>query len=239
MNSTNPSNAALSDTPKSPLLSLLPDAYLASVLQKCSTKKYFRHQFIVRESERNNNLFIINTGRVRVTLFSMSGKEVSFVDMCAGENFGEISAIDGGPRSASVMALEDTEITVMPGSLLQTMLLDQPQVALQLLKQMASIVRRLCNRIFEYSTLGARNRIHSELLRLARENLDLDGKARIHSPPTHSEIASRVSCHREAVSREMKLLENQGVIEKRTKKLIVPDCKLLETLVLSVGGRID
>ena len=239
MNSTTLSNPSANDSCKSPLLSLLPESYLQSVLENCSTRQYSRHQFIVRESEASTNLFFINSGKVRVTLFSSSGKEVSFVDMNAGENFGEISAIDGGPRSASVMALEDTEITVMPGKLLQNILLEQPQVAIYLLKQMSSIVRRLCNRIFEYSTLGARNRIHSELLRLARENLDLDGKARIHSPPTHSEIASRVSCHREAVSREMKVLENQGVIEKGTKKLIVPDCKLLETLVQSVGGKID
>ena len=201
------------------------------ILKRSTNREFKKGEQIVRVMDRDTNLYLINTGSVRVTLYSNEGKEVSFVDIDAGGNFGEFSAIDGKPRSANVIALSDTTITVVPPSEFVRMLEKYPEVCIEILQQLTGIVRRLCDRIFEYSTLDVSDRVHTELLRLAKKNLDYDGIARVHNPPTQSELASRVSCTREAVSRELKKLENSGIIKREPKRLIIEDCKRLQELV--------
>ena len=175
-------------------------------------------------------------GAVRVTLFSSNGREVSFIDLAGGANFGELAALDGQPRSANVIALRETHLIIMPPQVFRRMLAAHPAVAEALLRQLTAIIRRLCERIFEYATSGVHARIHAELLRLARAHLDLDGVARIPRPPTHAHLASRVSCHREAVSRELKSLQNAGLITREKGRLVVPNLQRLQDLANSTGA---
>ena len=97
-------------------------------------------------------------------------------------------------------------------------------------------VRGLSERIFEFSTLAVKNRIHSELLRLAREG-EREGKtARISPAPTHADIASRISTHREAVTREPNDLTKAGLLKRDGRTLIISDLDELERLVHEVSG---
>ncbi len=206
------------------------------LLEKSTNKVFKKGAQIVRVMDRDTNLYLINSGNVRVTLYSNEGKEVNLVDIAEGGNFGEFSAIDGKPRSANVIALSDTTITIVPPTEFIRMLEKYPAVCIEILQQLTGIVRRLCDRIFEYSTLDVADRVRTELLRLAKENLDYDGIARVVNPPTQSDFASRVSCTREAVSRELKKLEKLGIIKRESKRLIIEDCKRLQELVDEVLG---
>lgn len=219
------------------LLGLVNDVEREKLLRLCQTRNYAKGEQVVREMDDDTNMYFIVAGKVRVTLFSRDGREVSFADLKSGESFGEISIIDGKPRSANVIALLPTEMVIMPPAVFREVLVQHPKVAVELLKQMTAMIRRLCERIFEYSTVGVNNRIHAELLRLARAHLDLDGIARIPNIPTHAQLASRVSCHREAVSRELKALENDGILHKKNRKLVVPEIRRLQMLVDQVRGR--
>ncbi len=221
----------------SALLGVLNPGEREKILAQCATRRYARGEQIVRALEGDHNMYFIEHGKVRVTLFSREGREVSFANLEAGGNFGELSIIDGKPRSANVIALTETDMIIMPPEVFRQMFRRHPAVALELLQQLTAMIRRLCDRIFEYSTIGVNNRIHAELLRLAREHLDLDGVARIPSVPTHAQFASRVSCHREAVSRELKALENDGILLKKNRKLIIPEIRRLQKLVDRVMGR--
>lgn len=219
------------------LLSALPDEAREKILSDCEVRRYARGEQIVRQMEQDHNMYFIERGTVRVTLFSRDGREVSFADLEPGENFGEISVIDGKPRSANVIALTETDMIIMPPQTFRQMFQQHPSVALELLQQLSAMIRRLCDRIFEYSTIGVTNRIHAELLRLAKDHLDLDGIARIPNVPTHAQFASRVSCHREAVSRELKALENDGILHKKNRKLIIPEMRRLQKMVDHAVGR--
>jgi CRP-like cAMP-binding protein len=115
-------------------------------------------------------------------------------------------------------------------------LLNYPQVSKQTLRQLTRLVRKHSERIFEYSTLGVKNRIHAELLRLARRVSDNDGEIEIPDPPTHAEIASRVATHREAVTRECKRLEEIGLIEWHPGRHVIKDVGALERMVIEVRG---
>jgi CRP-like cAMP-binding protein len=203
--------------------------------QKSVVKRFPKGAQIVKVLDRDTNFYIINSGKVRVTLYSSDGKEVSFVK--AGGNFGEIAAIDSKPRSANVIALSDAELTIVPSCEFIKLIRNNPDASLEMLQQLTGVIRRLCDRIFEFATLDVGNRICAELLRLASCCTDLDGIARIENPPTQSEMASRISCTREAISREMKKLERAGVIQRQPKKLVVENMQRLREIVNDVTSR--
>ena len=212
------------------ILRHLDRADLDELLSKCRIINFSKGRQVVRCQDADANLYIIENGKVRVTLFSPEGKEVSFVDLGAGRNFGEISAIDSKPRSANVIALTDCEILIVPPDVFMALVTRNPQVCLEVLQQLAAIVRRLCDRIFEYSTLDVAKRVRLELLRLARENTDYDGVARIPKP-NQGDLASLLTCSREAISREYSSLEQVGVLRRERNRLVVEDISGLESLL--------
>ena len=111
----------------------------------------------------------------------------------------------------------------------------EPAVALAVACQLVRTIRGLDRRVYEFSTLAVNNRIRSELLRLA--NLHKAGNsARIVPAPTHVEIASRVSTHREAVTRELNRIARLGIIERQGHTLLVKDVDRLALIVHHATG---
>ena len=203
----------------------------------CKGSRYAARRRILSHKDKTQDVYFIISGKVRVTIYSLSGKEITFRDQSAGEMFGELGAIDGQPRSAHVMALEDSLLASMSRETFWEVLGSYPEVAEFTMKRLATLVRLLSERVFEFSSLAVRNRIHAELLRLARENLHDDNTATISPSPTHADIASRISTHREAVTREYHELSEAGVIELRRGELVISDVARLETMVRDVMGR--
>jgi hypothetical protein len=107
---------------------------------------------------------------------------------------------------------------------------------LALLREAVMKVRSLTTRVYEFSALAVNNRIQAEVLRLAKL-VPREGKsARIGAAPTHAEIASRISTHREAVTRELNRLSRLGIIERRGGALLVKDVDRLAAMVHEVTG---
>ena len=96
-------------------------------------------------------------------------------------------------------------------------------------RQLATHVRRLTTRVFEFSTMAVRQRLRAELLRQAMPGAG--DSAAIDPVPTHAELASRISTHREAVSREMAWLEGRGLVAKKGKALVIPDVARIRALI--------
>jgi len=204
--------------------------------QRVHWRNHKAHQQIICHQEASTDVYFMVSGSVRVILFSSAGKEVAFRDIHAGECFGEFAAIYGAPRSANVIALTDVMIGSVSAETFRSILMEYPPVAMALLTYLTRMVRGLSERIFEFSTLAVKNRIHSELLRLAREG-EIDGNtARISPAPTHADIASRISTHREAVTRELNDLTKSGLISRDGRTLIISDMAELERLVHEVAG---
>lgn len=213
------------------LFESLGDSDRDALVRLCRWHRFAAHQFIVGHQDQTGDVYFIVEGRVRVTVFSPSGKEISFRDLAAGECFGELSAIDGGARSATVIALCDTVLASMSAQSFRRILRDYPDVAAKVMQNLVDLVRKLSERVFEFSALAVPNRIHAELLRLARDQ-GIEGNAAVVAPaPTHAEIASRISTHREAVTRELNALARNGLIERRDHAFVIPDIARLAKLV--------
>ena len=197
-----------------------------------------RDQQVLGYKDDTHDVFFVVEGKVRAINYSISGKEVSFRDIEANDMFGEFAAIDGGPRSANVIALEDSLVASLSTDDLWAVLDAHPEVVRATMRRLTAQVRALTERVFEFSTLAVKNRIHAELLRLARDHMTDENTARISPAPTHADLASRLSTHREAVTRELNELAHGGLIERRDRGLVINDVSRLEQMVEEVLGEL-
>ncbi|MGI9419204.1 MAG: Crp/Fnr family transcriptional regulator [Geminicoccaceae bacterium] len=208
---------------------------LASIAGRCRLDRYRRRQIIFSYQEHSADVYFIKSGRVGITMFSESGKEISFRQMKPGDLFGGIAAIDRLPRSASAVSQSNLELLRLSDTDFLEVLREMPDVAFRLMQHLTFLVRALSERVIEFTTHGVRNRIHAELLRIAKASGQETEVINIYPAPTHSEIASLVNTHREAVTREFGHLASEGVLEKRGRNLIIRDIARLERLV-NEGG---
>ena len=218
------------------LLEGLPEADLEALAKRCRWRSFGADEMVLAHLDAGADVLFLTEGRLRVSLYSASGKEVSFEDLGPGQHFGELAVIDGKCRSASVFALEPGAVAFLSGRDFLDLLKRHFIVARRLMTALCRLVRRLDERVFEFSTLTVNNRIHAELLRLAGGG-DADGRSATISPaPRHADIASRVSTHREAVTREINVLARAGIIRQQRDALYILDLPRLAEMVHEVLG---
>lgn len=214
----------------------LPADALARIQKRCSWRTYEPGEPIVDYLDISDDVFFIAAGDVRVSIYSVEGNAVTFTDLGPGDMFGEYAAIDGARRSATIEARTRCHVASMSGSAFRELLQQEPAVVLALLRQFVTKIRVLTTRVYEFSALAVSNRIQAELLRLAKMSPQEGKSARISAPPTHSEIASRISTHREAVTRELNRLSRLGIIERKGGAMLVKDVDRLAEMVHEVTG---
>jgi len=214
----------------------LQSAALERIQRGCTWRHYEPEQWIVDYLDASDEVFFIADGKVRVTIYSHAGKAVSFGELAAGDVFGEYAAIDHCPRSASVVARTSCLVASMPAVAFRALLQTAPTVSFAVLEQLVRKTRKVTHRVFELSTLHVNNRIQAEVLRLASLAPREGTSACIVPAPTHVEIASRVSTHREAVTREINRLSRLGIIERRGNTLLVKDVDRLAKIVHEATG---
>lgn len=213
------------------LLESLPADSLRDLEQRCRWHRYKAHdQIIDRESESRDIYFVVS-GRVRIVNYSLSGREITLEDLEPGSYFGELSALDGQPRSATVIALTETMAASLSPNAFLSLLRRFPDVALIVMQSLAGVVRTATDRIMDLSTLGAHNRVQAEILREARPTLADDNTALIQPVPFHADIASRVSTTRETVARVLGDLTRQDIIKRQGNSLVILDFAELERIV--------
>lgn len=216
------------------LFSGVADSDLETLVKQCRWRRYGAGEQIVGHEDETNDVYFIADGSVRVIVYSSAGKEIAFRDLRAGKSFGELSAIDGNARSANVIAHTDSVLASTSAESFHRILRDHPDVARNVMEYLVGLIRGLSDRVVEFSVLAVRNRVHAELLRLARDR-GIDGNRAVIAPaPTHADIASRVSTHREAVTRELNALSRDGLVERKEGALVICDVSRLARIVEKV-----
>jgi CRP-like cAMP-binding protein len=216
------------------LLQGLSQERLEILAAQCNWRRVEAGQVIVARNSPDRDVHFVVGGRVRVTSFSAGGKQVTFRDQDAGEMFGDLAAIDAKPRSADVLALDDVLVASLSPEHFRELIAAEPLVRERVLQRLAGLVRLLSERVIELSTLGVQNRIHAELLRLARASGQAGNRIRIDPAPKHADIASQVSTYREQVTREFSALAKQGLLEKDGTAIVLTDVERLERIVTEV-----
>ena len=209
---------------------------LESLERACTWRRYADHEQIIDRQSDSRDVFFVVEGRVRIVNYSLSGKEITLEDLDTDSHFGELSALDGQPRSASVMALNNCLIAALPQERFLALLKDHSEISFRVLRALAGIIRNSTDRIMDLSTLAANNRVQADLLRQARSGLIGENQAEIRPIPVHGDIASRVSTTRETVARVLSELSRQGVVERRKNTLLIKDLAKLREMVEEVRG---
>lgn len=212
------------------------EATIESIERYGIRQTYAKGQEIIGRTNDLKDVYLLVDGVARVIVYSVSGKAVTFRRLAAGSLVGEFAAIDGLNRSASVEAVETCRAIRINAQLFNELMQNDPRFMCFVLSHLVSIIRSLTSRIVEYSTLGVTSRIHTELLRMAHAAPGNGSQKEISPAPTHSEIAGRISTHREAVSREISRLKQMGILERRGRSLTVRDVERLEQMVRDASG---
>lgn len=213
------------------LLDGVPDERLAALARECTWRRFEPGQRIISRNAPERDVYLLVSGRVRITLYSASGRQVTFRDEDAGAIIGDVAAVDDGPRSADAVALDDVLLACLPAAGFMRLLADQPIVAQRFMRRLTGLIRLLSDRVVELSTLGVQNRIHAELLRLAQVAGADGNEARLAPAPKHADIASQVSTYREQVTRELSALTRSGLLAKEAGALVIRDLARLERMV--------
>ncbi|MBI5717716.1 MAG: Crp/Fnr family transcriptional regulator [Burkholderiales bacterium] len=197
------------------LLEGLGDDVLAEVAQACRFHLVRARQTVMSRADVEHDCCFVLSGRLRVVALSPGGREVSFRDAVAGETIGEMAALDGRPRSATVVALQESVLARMRAADLKLLLRRHWPICERMLQHLARTARTLTERVYELSTLNVQQRLCAELLRLATSGeAAANGRVVLHPTPSHNDLATRISSGREQVAREMAELARQGVIHR-------------------------
>lgn len=189
----------------------LTDLQREELASRMSCREYAAGHYIISSGSPENVYFLV-AGKVRACAYSEAGKQIYFEDLLPGTIFGELSAIDNGPRTSDCVCVASSIIASFDKNVFLEVLDEYPSVNRAVLLRLVALVRKQLQRVYEYSTYSVNQRIRFELLRLAYESGMETDHIELKSAPTQSELADRVSSHREAVSRELRQLEVDGLI---------------------------
>ncbi|HEX9973003.1 MAG TPA: Crp/Fnr family transcriptional regulator, partial [bacterium] len=185
---------------------------------------YEKDRIILIEEESGNTLFIIQRGRVKVSRISDDGREVILSILHLGDFFGELSLIDGKARSASVTAIEDSEIFLLRRGDFLGLLEDYPQISISLLKELAARIRKSDTQIKSLSLQDAMGRVASALIMLAEDSgRSLKNQVVIPKIPLQQDLANMAGTSRETISRVFRYFEDEKLIERAGRKITIPD----------------
>lgn len=233
-------------------LSGLPVETRQAVVARCSFLRSRKGQPVVERDDGTRQVYFVVSGWVRVMALSPEGRESSYRDIGEGGSFGELSALDGRPRSATVVALDDAVLAVLPADDFTELMRTHWSFCQRVLLQLVDGVRELTLRLYERDHLSVQQRLLSELLRMAREagrlppdeltawrtsgeRLPVGGAGAVAVPlpplPTHEILASRIGTSRLQVTRELGKLQREGLLARSGPGWTIVDLMRLQARV--------
>ena len=200
-----------------PIFSELSDEDITSLAKLAARKRYPKDTVVFFENEEGDFFFTITEGRIKVTILGDDGREVILSVLGPGDFFGEMALLDNEPRSATAIAVEESELLSLHRNDFQTVLNDN--------KSITSALIRANHQISTLALLDVYGRVARVIVDMAREEGKRlrDGRIAFRRA-THQEIANRIGTTRETVTRMLKDLERQGLIHVEGKEIVVqPD----------------
>ncbi len=209
---------------KVPLFAHLDEEEVAKISKITRRKTYPKNSIIVFENDPGDSLYIVDMGQVKVVLTGEDGREVILSVLGDGDFFGEMSLIDDLPRSANVIAMEDSTLIVLYRDDFRRCLTEAPSIALGLMQSLSRRLRSADDKIGGLVLLDVPGRIARLLIELADQG---DGAA-ISRKITHHTIAQMVGSSRETVSRTIGSLAEKGIVHVTRKSIEIRDRAGLE-----------
>jgi CRP/FNR family cyclic AMP-dependent transcriptional regulator len=201
-----------------PLFAGLDEKELSLLEQHANTRTFPKNAILITEGDDTDSLYIIESGKVRIFMSNPDGKEIILNEQGPGEHFGELALIDDAPRSASVMALEKTRVSIISRQDFRQVLGKHPDLAFSLIRDLSRRIRVLSENVKDLALLDVYGRVAKTLLGMAK---DTDGRLVIEHRPTQQDIANHIGASREMVARILKDLETGGYITVTKQQILI------------------
>jgi len=200
----------------------LPNEIVADLARRVWHRRAEAGSVVVSQEEPGDVLFVIAKGKVKVALYGDTGREVILSMLHSGDFFGEMALLDRQPRSANVVAVEDSELLGLDREAFQTHLTANPATALAILAEMSRRLRHADEVIGNLALLDVYARVAGAIRDLAqKEGEPAEGGLLIKERPTQQEIAGLIGTSRETVSRALNDFTRRGLFEMSGKKILV------------------
>jgi CRP/FNR family cyclic AMP-dependent transcriptional regulator len=198
-------------------LSAISDPLVRELASHGQVRAFAKNAVIINEGDNSNSLFVLLSGRVKIYSSDVSGREIIYDDHGPGEYVGEM-ALDGQPRSASVMTLEPTVCSVLNREAVRTAITTNADIAIQMISTLIGRARVATASVRNLALLDVYGRVARLLLDMAEEK---DGKLVIPARLTQQDIGDRVGASRDMVSRIFKDLVAGGYIQIQHKIITI------------------
>lgn len=203
---------------KIPFLSNLSNDVLLNLATRAKSAKFPRQTMVITEGDETSSLYIMLSGKVRVFSSDDKSKEVTLLTQEPGSYFGEIALLSDEPRSASVVTLENTVCAVISKTDFINWLLNNPDVAINLLGVLSEKIRQLTDKV----RLMALSNVYERTVNALQELAVIEGNVSIiHNRPTQQDLASMVGASREMINKIMHELTKGGYVTIEDKTLII------------------
>lgn len=208
-------------------------AALADLASLGSERRFGAAEPLMHQGGPSDALYVLLEGRVRVTVVDAEGHELLLDLLGPGDTVGELSVIDGRPRSASVSSIEPGRALRVPTAQFLRFLQQHPPAALALLRVLAQRLRESDDARLRLVSERTDQRVARRLLELAAEHGEVEGDdVRITAPLTQAELASWVGASREGVSYALRDLREAGAITVERRAITVHDLASLRERAL-------
>lgn len=202
-------------------LSRLDGAQEAQLLELGRVRRYPSQSILFFEGDDAHDVLVVRSGEIKVSI-TVEGHEVVLDVLGAGDVLGELSAIDGGRRSATATALRAAEVIVIPAVAFMAFLTDHPAVALDLMRSVAGRLRDASRRQVEYGALDAVGRVCRRLIEMMdRYGAAVGSAVIIDAPLSQADIAAWAGLSREAVVKALHALRTLGWVSTTNRCITV------------------
>jgi CRP/FNR family transcriptional regulator, cyclic AMP receptor protein len=206
------------------LLRNLPAESVARLASAARRHTYRRGEVIFHQGDPGDALHFICEGRVKVVLDAESGDEAVIAILAPGDCFGELSLIDGEPRSATVEALEAVSTVTLSRAEFMAFLRQNPTALDRLLTSLAGMVRRANEGVADLVFLDLEGRLVKKLLELAEAHgRPVNGAVEIEVPMTQEDLAAMIGATRASVNKLLGWYEDRGAIQRRGRRIAIFD----------------
>jgi len=207
-----------------PLFSHLSETELSRLADVSRERSYPKNSVILFEDDPGDALYMVVAGQVKVVLIGEDGREVILSVLREGDFFGEMALLDELPRSAHVIAMQDSNLLVLRREDFQRRLQETPTIAFGLMAELSRRLRKADDKIGGLVLLDVNGRVARLLCQMADEH---DGTT-ITRRVTHHTIAQMIGSSRETVSRTIRDLADRKLIDVSRKTIVIRDRRALE-----------
>ncbi|RLE26177.1 MAG: hypothetical protein DRJ50_01460 [Actinobacteria bacterium] len=195
-------------------------------------RSYASGEVLFLEGDHSHSVYVCAEGRIRIFLTTPSGRELLLGIKRAGEEFGEVSAFDGRPRSASAVALEASSVFELPSNEFAELLARSPELAADVLQNMSAQLRRTNDRLVARNSNSAMVRTGNMLVELSSLMMKAGGCVdRCELPITQGDLADWIGATRESTARALARFRKAGLVETCRGRIVVCDVIGLDRMI--------